>query len=191
MVYDQRKHSIKLYGGKELPMHAKYTWVAWVIRGNVRQAADTQASLFGRITFLPSWRKHWKHTVSLCTHILSASCKESVCVCARARAQSCRTLQTQWTVASQAPLSMGLSWQEYWTGLPSPSPGDLPDPGTERVSSVAPALAGRFFTTELPGKAVWKICVTSVKYVTSVRSARAFYFTLLGCICVLSGFTFH
>ena len=114
-----------------------------------------------------------------------------VCVCVRARAKSCRTLQTQWTVASQAPLSMGLSWQEYWTGLPSPSPGDLPDPGTERVSSVAPALAGRFFTTELPGKAVWKICVTSVKYVTSVRSARAFYFTLLGCICVLSGFTFH
>ena len=107
------------------------------------------------------------------------------CVCACARAQSCRTLQTQWTVASQAPLSMGLSWQEYWTGLPSPSPGDLPDPGTEPISSVAPALAGRFFTTELPGKAVWKICVTSVKYVTSVRSARAFYFTLLGCICVL------
>ena len=67
----------------------------------------------------------------------------------------CRTLQTQWTVASQAPLSMGLSWQEYWTGLPSPSPGDLPDPGTERVSSVAPALAGRFFTTELPGKALY------------------------------------
>ena len=51
--------------------------------------------------------------------------------------------------------------------MPSPSPGDLPDPGTERVSSVAPALAGRFFTTELPGKAVWKICVTSVKYVTT------------------------
>ena len=40
---------------------------------------------------------------------------------------------------------------------PFPSPGDLPDPGTEPISSVAPALAGRFFTTELPGKAVWKI----------------------------------
>ena len=182
-------------GEKNYLLHAKYTGVAWVIRWNVRQAADMQASLFGRITFLPSWWKHWKHMVSLCTHILSAACKESVCVCVcvcvrvracvRARAQSCRTLQTQWTVASQAPLSMGLSWQEYWTGLPSPSPGDLPDPGTEPISSVAPALAGRFFTTELPGKAVWKICVTSVKYITSVRSARAFYFTLLGCICVL------
>ena len=112
-----------------------------------------------------------------------------ICVCVWA--QSCRTLQTQWTVASQAPLSMGLSWQEYWSGLPSPPPGDLPNPGTEPVSSVAPALASRFFTTELPGKAVQKICVTSVKYVTSVRSARAFYFTLLGCICMLSGFTFH
>ena len=68
-------------GEKNYLLHAKYTGVAWVIRWNVRQAADMQASLFGRITFLPSWRKHWKHMVSLCTHILSAACKESVCVC--------------------------------------------------------------------------------------------------------------
>ena len=44
-----------------------------------------------------------------------------------------------WTVACQAPLSMGLSRQEHWSGLPFPSPGDLPDPGTELVS---PLLAG-------------------------------------------------
>ena len=44
---------------------------------------------------------------------------------------------------------MGFSRQEYWSGLLSPSPGDLPDPGIEPVS---PALAGRFFTTEPPGK---------------------------------------
>ena len=53
------------------------------------------------------------------------------------------------TVAHQAPLSMGLSWQEYWSGLPFPPPGDLPDPGNEPAS---PVLAGRFFTTEPPGK---------------------------------------
>ena len=51
------------------------------------------------------------------------------------------------TVAHQAPLSMGFSRQEYWSGLPCPSPGDLPDPGIEPVSLTSPALAGGFFTT--------------------------------------------
>ena len=51
--------------------------------------------------------------------------------------------------STQAPLSMGFPRQEYWSGLPSPSPGDLPHPGIEPASS---ALAGRFFTTEPPGK---------------------------------------
>ena len=53
------------------------------------------------------------------------------------------------TIASQAPLSMGFSRREYWSGLPCPSPRDLPNPGTKPVSL---ALAGGFFTTELPGK---------------------------------------
>ena len=52
-------------------------------------------------------------------------------------------------IACQAPLSMGFSRQEYWNGLPFPSPGDLHDPGIE---SASPVLAGRFFTTEPPGK---------------------------------------
>ena len=46
-------------------------------------------------------------------------------------AKSCPTLTTPWTVASHAPLSMGFSRQGYWSGLPFPSPGDLPDSGTE------------------------------------------------------------
>ena len=45
--------------------------------------------------------------------------------------ESCSTLATAWTVAHQAPLSMGFSRQEYWRGLPFPSPGDLPNPGLE------------------------------------------------------------
>ena len=56
---------------------------------------------------------------------------------------------TPWTVACQAPLSMGFPKQEYWNELPFPYSGDLPDPGVEPTS---PVLAGRFFTTELPGK---------------------------------------
>ena len=47
---------------------------------------------------------------------------------------------TAWTVACQAPLSMGFSQQEYWSRLPCPPPGDLPDPGIKLTSSVAPAL---------------------------------------------------
>ena len=58
--------------------------------------------------------------------------------------KSCPTLVTPWTVACQAPLSMGFSRQEYW--LPFPSPGDLPDPGIEPGS---PALQADSLLTEL------------------------------------------
>ena len=59
------------------------------------------------------------------------------------------SLVIPWTIALQVPLSMGFPRQEYWSGLPFPSPGDLPRPGIEPTS---PALAVRFFTTEPPGK---------------------------------------
>ena len=61
-------------------------------------------------------------------------------------AKSCLSLATPWTVARQAPLSMGFSSQEYWSGLPFPSPGDLPDPGIETGS---PALQANSLLTEL------------------------------------------
>ena len=54
---------------------------------------------------------------------------------------------TLWIVAHQAPLSMGLSRPEYWSGLPCPSPGDLPNPGIEPASLLSPALGAGFFTT--------------------------------------------
>ena len=50
------------------------------------------------------------------------------------------------TVAHRAPLCMNFSKQEYWSGLPFPTPGDLPDPEMEPASLVSPALAGEFFT---------------------------------------------
>ena len=62
-----------------------------------------------------------------------------------------------WTVAHKAPLSMRLSRQEYWTGLPFPSPGDLPDWGIQPTAAVSSALAGRLFTTEPPGKPMFSI----------------------------------
>ena len=61
---------------------------------------------------------------------------------------------TPWTVARQVPLSMKISRQEYWSGLPFPSSGDLPDPG---IKPLFPALAGGFFTPEPPGKPIKRV----------------------------------
>ena len=60
-----------------------------------------------------------------------------------------------WTVAHQAPLSMGFSRQEHWNGLPCPPPGDLPNSGIEPTSYMFPALSDGFFTTS----AIWEVRV--------------------------------
>ena len=57
-----------------------------------------------------------------------------------------RFFATLWTIARQAPLSIGFPRQEYWSGLPFPYPGYLPDPGIKPTSLMSPALAGGFFT---------------------------------------------
>ena len=62
------------------------------------------------------------------------------CVCMLSCFSSVQLFVTLWTVACQAPLSLGFSRQEHWSGLRCLSPGDLPDPGIEPVSPVAPAL---------------------------------------------------
>ena len=69
----------------------------------------------------------------------------------------CLTLGTPWTVALQAPLSMEFSKQEHWSGLPFPSPGDLPDTGIRPASPVLQVgllYCGRHFTTQPPGKPI-------------------------------------
>ena len=65
---------------------------------------------------------------------------------------------TPWTVARQA-LSMGFSRQEYWSGLPCPPPGDLPDPGIKPASLMSPSLAGEFFTTSTTWEALNQLSV--------------------------------
>ena len=67
--------------------------------------------------------------------------------------------ETPWNVAQQAPLSMGFSRQEYWSGLPCPFPRDLPSPGIEPESLKSPALAGGFFTTSAPWEAPINIII--------------------------------
>ena len=67
-----------------------------------------------------------------------------MCACVQLL-QSCLTLATPWIVALQAPLFMGFSRQGYWSGLPFPSPGDLPDP---EIQPASPALQADFLSTE-------------------------------------------
>ena len=81
-----------------------------------------------------------------------------------------RLFATPWTVVYQAPPSMGFSRQEYWSGLPFPSPGDLPDPGIEPGS---PTLQADALTSEPPGKPdimyIYIIyCIYIIKYVIGV-----------------------
>ena len=79
---------------------------------------------------------------------------ENRCVCSVAQLSCVRLFVTPWTVACQTPVSMGFSRQEYWSRLPLPSPGDLPDLGMEPESPASPALAGRFFTTSATWEAL-------------------------------------
>ena len=77
---------------------------------------------------------------------------------AHTRAQSLSHVQlfeTPLNVAHQAPVSMGFLKQEFWGGLPFPTPGDFPPPKNQTPVSLSPALAGRFFTTVLPGKVIY------------------------------------
>ena len=76
-------------------------------------------------------------------------------------AQTCPTLATLWTIVHQASLSMGFSRQEYWSGLPSPSPVDLPNPGIKPRSSVSQTDP---LPTEPPGKPL-----TPVRYLNSTK----------------------
>ena len=65
-------------------------------------------------------------------------------VCVLSRSSRVQLFESPWTVALQAPLSMGFSRQEYWSGLPFPPPGDLPDSGIKTAPPVTLALAGGF-----------------------------------------------
>ena len=85
-----------------------------------------------------------------------------------------RIFLTPGTAAHQAPLSLGFPKQEYWSGLPFPSPGTLPDLGPEPVS---PALVGRFFTTEPPGKPHVPSYLTAVSHAVLSRHIHS-----LSCI---------
>ena len=81
-----------------------------------------------------------------------------------------RLFVAPWTVAYQAPLSVEFSRQEYWSVLPFPTPGNLPNPGIKPRSSESPALEGRFFTT-VPSE----VCGISKKFHPSAKFGYQIY----------------
>ena len=85
------------------------------------------------------------------TEQLNNSVVPCVCTC---MLSYFRLFGTPWTLSRQAPLSMEFSSQEYWSGLPFPTPRDPPSPGIKPESLASPALAGRFFTTAPPEKPI-------------------------------------
>ena len=96
--------------------------------------------------------------------------KLNITTCVHAKSlQSSPTLWTLYTVAHQAPLSMGILRQEYWSGMPCPCPGDLPDSGIKPESLMSPALAGRIFTTN----ATWDAPNITTKDIKSLKFKSA------------------
>ena len=83
----------------------------------------------------------------------------------------------------QAPLSLGFPRPEYWSELPFPSPGDLPDPGIE---STAPASADRFFTTEPPGKPNNRLLKIMSIIVIRMKVSGKLYIIRLGKIIAIA-----
>ena len=75
--------------------------------------------------------------------------------CMLCRFSCVRLFETFWTVTHWAPLSLIFSRQEYWSGLPCPSPGDLPHPGTEAVSHYVSCIGRQFFTTSTTWEVPW------------------------------------
>ena len=112
--------------------------------------APQPANLKFHIYFMLSQGKKflWSHLPVFQNHPTSLV---SQCVCAQLLNHA-RLIGASWTLACQAPLPMEFSRQEHWSGVPFPTPRDLPDPGIEPTSLVSPALAGGFFTTGPPGK---------------------------------------
>ena len=96
--------------------------------------------------------------------------KKSQCrvygVCVLSRFSCVQLFATKWTVACQVPLSITFSRQEYWSGLPCPPKGDLPDPWIESVTLMSSALAGGFFTTS----ATWEAQILLYVHITQAFS---------------------
>ena len=96
-------------------------------------------------SFSGRWHLHWHFEDTA-----NGRCDNFIFVCMLSCFSRVWLFVIPWTVARQAPLSMGFSGQEHWSGLPCPPPGDLPDPGVKPASLVSPALAGAAWEAHVP-----------------------------------------
>ena len=110
------------------------------------------------------WLTPLNMTVSKPIHVLQ--------MCVYSHLSHAQLFESLWTVVHQAPLSMGFSRQEYWSGLSCPPPGDLPEPGIELVSCSS-CSAGRFFTTEPSGRPSLIYCITFKIIIVVVVSLKS------------------
>ena len=134
----RQKSSFLLRGKSKYFCVAK---VQWILRKDTGNLSSDQ----GRDCYL------------LCVHVnvcVCVSVSVCVCMCMLSLFSHVQLFATPWSVALQTPLSVGFSRQEYWSGLPCPPPGDLPDSGIEPMSLMPPALAGGVFTTNTTWEAL-------------------------------------
>ena len=130
-----------------------------------------------------TWKQSLFHFHFCCKYLLSILYILNILLSHRNKREDAQSLShvqlfvMVWTIVCQAPLSVELSRQEYWNGLSFPPPSDLPDPGIKPASFTSSALAGRFFSTEPPGKPktellpilnIW--CVGKFWYVRKVNN---------------------
>ena len=130
----------------ELQLRGELRWESWVPRKQPASIANHVNKLFW---MFQAWSASYE---IVCVCVCVCVC---VRVCAHMHVPSCVWLfVTPWTVTCQAPLSMEFSKQKYWSGLPFPTPEDLPSSGINPTSLASSALADRlfFFTTASPGK---------------------------------------
>ena len=113
-----------------------------------------------------------------------------VCVCVCVHALCAQLLQlclfvTLWTIAHPAPLVMGFSREEHWSGLPCPPPGALLNPGIEPAFLMSPALADRFFTTSTTWEAQIYICIYIYTHIYGINTYTYIWTQLCLNICGL------
>ena len=159
----------KLCTGSWRISRPKYVWKIVVSRHLVLSKTFTghlvytkRFSIFGH--FWPCPKHPWQHLVHVKRSLIfgpvpnhltwNKYAHDVLCACVLCQFSPVWLFATLSTAAHQAPVSMGFSKQEYWSGLPCPPPGDLLDPGIELESLMSPALAGRFFTTSATWEAL-------------------------------------
>ena len=104
----------------------------------------------------------------------------------RRRSSCVQLFATLWTVTCQASLSVGFSRQEYWNGLPFPSPGHLPHPGMQPVSLTSPALAGGFLTSSASWEAQATLGPTLLRKIQERKQSSGFLRGIYSSYTVLS-----